>query len=58
MNLLFGENNADEFKIMELLNKKTGVPIPENLKTLKDKKDIHTSVINKEDMKNCFEVIL
>ena len=28
---------------------------PENLK---NKKDIHTSVINKEDMKNCFEVIL
>lgn len=55
---LFGENNADEFKIMELLNEKTRVPIPENLKTLKDKKDIHTSVINKEDMKNCFEVIL
>ena len=55
---LFGENNSDEFKIMELLSEKTGVPIPENLKNLKNKKDIHTSVINKEDMKNCFEVIL
>ena len=43
---------------MELLNEKTKVPIPENLRTLKNKKDIHTSVINKEDMKNCFEVIL
>ncbi|WP_308008432.1 threonine synthase [uncultured Fusobacterium sp.] len=55
---LFGENNSDEFKIMELLSEKTGVPIPENLKNLKNKKDIHTSIINKEDMKNCFEVIL
>ena len=55
---LFGENNSDEFKIMELLSEKTGVPIPENLKNLKNKKDIHTLVINKEDMKNCFEVIL
>lgn len=55
---LFGENNSDEFKIMELLNEKTEIPIPENLRTLKNKKDIHTSVINKEDMKNCFEVIL
>lgn len=49
---------VDEFEIMEKLYEKTKVEIPSNLRNLKDKKDIHTSVIDKDKIKDCFEVIL
>lgn len=56
---LFGKADTDdEFTVMEELCEKTGVPIPANLKNLKDKKDIHTGIIDKENMKKVLEVIL
>lgn len=56
---LFGKADTDdEFAVMEELCKKTGIPIPANLKNLKEKKDIHTGILNKEDMKKVLEVIL
>lgn len=47
---LFGVNNKDEFEIMEELSEKTGVPIPENLKGLNNKKLIHTEVCEINEM--------
>ncbi len=52
---LFGEAYEDEFTTVEELNKKTGVVIPKNLADLRNKKDIHNEVINKEDMKKTLE---
>lgn len=49
---------VDEFEIMEKLYEKTKVEIPSNLRNLKAKKDIHTSVIDEDKIKDCFEVIL
>ncbi|MFK4784418.1 threonine synthase [Fusobacterium sp. MFO224] len=53
-----GDVEVDEFEIMERLHERTEVKIPENLKNLKDKEDIHTSVIDKDKIMDCFEVIL
>jgi len=50
--------NVDEFQIMEDLYEKTKVEIPNNLKNLKNKKDIHTGVIDKDKIKDTFKVIL
>jgi len=47
---LFGLNDKNEFEIMEELSEKTGVPIPENLKGLNNKKVIHTKVCEINDM--------
>ena len=41
---------TDEFRQMELLWEKTGVPIPENLKGLQQKPERHTDVIAKTQM--------
>ena len=41
---------TDEFKQMELLQQKTGVPIPGNLVGLQEKKELHTGVIPKDTM--------
>ena len=40
----------DEFRLMERLQEKTGVPIPENLQGLQQKPERHTDVIAKENM--------
>ena len=42
--------SEDEFMQMEQLQKKTGVPIPENLAGLQSKKELHTGVIEKNAM--------
>ena len=41
----------NEFEIIEELGKKTGVPIPSEIRSLKDKEIVHDKVIDKEDMK-------
>ncbi len=41
---------ADEFDMMERLEAVTGVKIPENLSSVRHKKELHTEVIAKEDM--------
>ena len=40
----------DEFAQMETLEKLTGWPIPENLAGLREKKELHTTVIEKDTM--------
>ncbi len=47
---LFGETDNNEFAIMEELSEKTGVPIPENLKGLNNKKVCHTTVCEVGEM--------
>ena len=42
--------SGDEFMQMEQLQSKTGVPIPENLAGLQQKKELHISVIEKSRM--------
>lgn len=42
--------SGDEFAQMEQLSAFTGVPVPENLSGLQEKKERHTDVINKEEM--------
>lgn len=41
---------GDDFNAMEQLHKTTGVPIPQNLQGLRQKKERHTSVIDKDAM--------
>ena len=41
---------TDEFMMMERLQTLTGIPIPENLCGLQEKKELHTGVIPKENM--------
>ena len=41
---------TDEFKLMERLQEKTGVPIPGNLTGLRQKPELHTGVIPKDKM--------
>ncbi len=43
-------NEPDEFCQMTILAEKTGVPIPENLRDLQRRPELHTDVIAKEDM--------
>ncbi|MBR4289434.1 MAG: threonine synthase [Oscillospiraceae bacterium] len=45
-----GDLSGDEFDQMERLSETTGVAIPANLATLRGKAELHTGVINKEDM--------
>ena len=41
---------GDEFSLMEQLHAATGVPVPENLASLREKPERHTKVIDKEKM--------
>ena len=41
---------TDEFRLMERLQEKSGVPIPENLAGLRQKQVRHTDVIAKDRM--------
>lgn len=50
--------NVNEFEIMEKLHEKTNVEIPKNLKDLKNKKDIHNLVIEKEELEKYLGVWL
>ena len=43
-------NEPDEFKQMERLSQLTGVPVPAGLCGLQQKKELHTSVIEKDQM--------
>ncbi|MBR4109599.1 MAG: threonine synthase [Oscillospiraceae bacterium] len=47
---LEGEQTLDEFAMMDRLQEKTGVPIPQNLSGLQEKKERHTGVIEKDKM--------
>jgi len=47
-----GSEAGDEFDQMELLSAQTGVAIPKNLATLREKPERHTGVIDKEEMLN------
>ena len=47
---LGGDLSGDEFTQMERLETLTGVPIPGNLSGLREKPEIHTDVIEKEEM--------
>ena len=50
LNALGEPHGTDEFEMMDLLHEKTGVRVPENLATLRGKKERFTDVVNKEDM--------
>ena len=45
-----GDLSGDGFDRMDTLAKLSGVPVPPNLATLRNKPERHTAVINKEDM--------
>jgi len=45
-----GDTAGDEFTLMERLQEITAVPIPGNLSGLRQKPELHTGVINKEEM--------
>ena len=47
---LQADREADEFDQMEQLSRLTGTPIPENLRTLREKAERHTDVIPKDEM--------
>jgi threonine synthase len=49
---LYGATDKKEFEVMEELSKKTGVPIPENLKELNKKKILHTKVCEINEMED------
>jgi threonine synthase len=53
---LTGSRPENELDSLELLEKITAEPIPEPLKALADKELLHTSVINKTDMKDAVSV--
>ena len=42
--------DEDEFRVMEQLNERTGVPVPAALADLKEKKVLHTDVIPKDSI--------
>ena len=43
-------SDPDEFGKMDRLEEITGVTMPENLRTVRHKKELHTAVIAKEEM--------
>ncbi len=45
-----GDTSGDEFRQMEHLSALTGVPVPPNLSNLEGKPQLHTGVIDKDDM--------
>ncbi len=47
---LEGEQSLDEFAMMDRLQETTGVPVPQNLSGLQEKKELHTGVIEKDKM--------
>ena len=53
LNALQEPHGEDEFEMMDLLYEKTGVRVPENLASLRGKKERFTDVVNKEDIYDC-----
>ena len=49
---LFGKTDKEEFEIMEELSLRTGVKIPENLKGLNKKPELHTTVCEISEMQD------
>ena len=47
---LGGDVTGQEFDLMDRLESQTGVPVPKNLATLREKTERHTGVIPKEEM--------
>ena len=47
---LTDSGETDEFKQMQQLAELTGVPVPQNLQGLQEKKELHTGVIEKDKM--------
>ena len=45
-----GDTSGSEFDQMERLSQITQVPVPKNLATLRGKKELHNTVIPKEQM--------
>ena len=45
-----GDTSGDEFDQMERLSQITNVPIPKNLTGLKEMEELHTGVIDKDQM--------
>ena len=45
-----GDTSGDEFQQMDRLHEITGVPVPPPLAALRNKKELHTDVIEKEKM--------
>ena len=43
---------GDDFAQMEALHTLSGIPIPENLKSLREKPVLHTAVVQKDTMEN------
>lgn len=55
---LFGKkeiSDKSQFELLEILSKKTGVPIPEGLKNLHRMNILHNTICEKQDMKNVVE---
>ena len=47
-----GDLSGDEFDQMERLSSLTGVPVPPNLADLRGKTELHTGVIEKDEMQD------
>jgi len=54
---LFGESDREEFEMMHELAKRTGVKIPENLQGLENKKVLHKSVCEINEMEEFVKTI-
>ena len=52
------DGNTDEFELLKVLNKKTGIEIPDGLKDLNHKELLHNLTCNKEDMKLIIKKIM
>lgn len=55
---IFEETSLNEFEIMKKLSEKTKFSIPENLKDLENKKELHKNIIEKNNIDKTIEVIL
>ena len=51
-------NGMDEFEVIDILSEKTNTVIPKPIKNLQDKKVIHNSNCDKEDMRKMVEGFL
>lgn len=55
---IFEETSLNEFEIMKKLSEKTKFSIPENLKNLENKEELHKDIIEKNNIAKTIEVIL
>ena len=47
-----GDTSGSEYEQMDRLNRLTGVPVPPNLAKLRNMPQLHTTVIEKEEMRD------